>query len=71
MPKDTKSPHLSNKFRVVGVVPGRVVTRRHGTVDLRTITLELAQTLYDEGFPYLQPIGRTAPSARSEAKGKE
>lgn len=65
MAQDTKSPHLNKKFRVVGVVPGRVVTRGGDTVDLRTISLERAQELYDEGFPYLQRIGRSAPSARS------
>lgn len=55
--KDPKSPHLARKFRVVGVEPGRVVVPGHGTVDLRTISLELAEQLAAEDFPYLERIG--------------
>ena len=65
----TKSPSLARKFRVVGVQPGRVVTQHHGTVDLRTISLELAEVLFAEGFPYLERIG-AAPATTTQPAAK-
>ena len=62
----SKSPHLIRKFRMVGVKQGRVVMPRHGTVDLRTISLELAEKLFAEGFPYLEIIG-AAPAAATRS----
>lgn len=66
----SKSPHLVRKFRVVGVEPGRVYVPGHGTVDLRTISLELAEELFAEGFPYLERIG-SAPAAATRSDEKE
>jgi hypothetical protein len=43
-------------FIVKGIHPGRVVTHRNGTLDLRreNIPLETVKELYDNGFPYLK-----------------
>jgi hypothetical protein len=65
----TKSPHLARKFRVVGVLPGRVATPKNGIVDLRTISLELAEKLFAEGFPYLERIG-AAPATTTQSAVK-
>lgn len=44
------SPHLEGKFRIVGTEPGEVYTpTRHRTVDLRTITAEVAEELVASG----------------------
>jgi hypothetical protein len=64
-----KSPHLARRFRVVGVEPGRVYVPGHGTIDLRTISLELAERLLAEGFPYLERIG-TAPATTTRSAVK-
>jgi len=43
-------------FKVVKIVPGRVVTPRFGTIDLSTpnIPLETLLALYESDFPYLE-----------------
>jgi hypothetical protein len=43
-------------FIVTGIHPGRVVTHRHGTLDLsrENIPLETVKALYDDGFPYVK-----------------
>lgn len=50
------SAHLEGQFEVIGVVPGNVVLKDNTTVDLRTISLEKANELYESGFPYLKKI---------------
>lgn len=49
------SHHLEDKFKVVGVLPGEVIWRKE-KIDLRTITLEKAEEIHKQGFPYLQPV---------------
>lgn len=51
--KRIPSRHLEGKFKVVGVLPGEVIWRG-SKVDLRSITLEDAEKIHGEGFPYLQ-----------------
>lgn len=43
-------------FKVIRIVPGRVVVPGTGTIDLRmeNIPVELCKKLYDSGFPYLE-----------------
>ena len=59
------SPALAGKYRCVGVVPGRINTPTHGTVDLTTIGLTTADELVALGFRYLEKIEAPAPSATS------
>jgi len=57
------SAHLEGKFKVVGVVPGPVKTKSFGVVDLRFITLNVAEKLHEKGFPYLEKIVAKTASA--------
>lgn len=57
------SPHIEGKFKVVGVLPGIVVTKKFGDVDLRTVSLETAEALHKDKFPYLQKIEKQAEKA--------
>jgi hypothetical protein len=43
-------------FIVKGIHPGRVVTHRYGTLDLRRkeIPINIIKELFDQGFPYLK-----------------
>jgi len=43
-------------FKVTGIQPGRVVTHRHGTLDLSRpdLSIDTLKSLYDQGFPYLK-----------------
>lgn len=56
------SHHLEDKFKVVGVLPGEVIWRNE-KIDLRSITLEKAEEIHKQGFPYLQPVLRSKRSA--------
>jgi hypothetical protein len=53
------SPHLKGHYKVVGVVPGKVISASGKEVDLRTIDLATADELAKEGFPYLEKISGT------------
>lgn len=48
------SPELKGKFEAVGVVPGLIYSKKFGEVDLRTLSLEKAETLVKDGFRYLK-----------------
>jgi len=43
-------------FKMIKLVPGRVVVPGHGTIDFRRddLPLKLIQQLYENDFPYLQ-----------------
>ena len=42
-------------FKLQGIEPGRVYTARFGFIDFRNeVSLEILQSLYDSGFPYLK-----------------
>ncbi len=42
-------------FRLKGIEPGRVVTKKYGTLDFREkISLDILKDLYSSGFPYLE-----------------
>ena len=62
------SPVLEGKFEAVGVQPGIVAGKKFGTVDLRTISLEKAEALVKEGFPYLKKIEKQSKSEAAEGK---
>jgi hypothetical protein len=50
------SPALEGKFEVIGVVPGLINVPHYGNVDLRSVSLELAEKLYADGCPYLKKV---------------
>lgn len=50
------SPALQGKFEAVGVLPGVIVTKKYGDVDLRNISLATAETLVKDGFRYLKKV---------------
>lgn len=51
------NPNLAGKFELVGTEPGLVVTATHRTIDLRTISAEVAEELVASGkFQYLVRI---------------
>lgn len=50
------SPAIEGKFKVVGVVPGVIYSKKFGNVDLRTVSLDQAETLVKAGFRYLEKI---------------
>ena len=56
------SAHLNGKFEVVGVLPGVVQFGRQ-TVDLRKVSLEDAEKLYQAKFPYLKKVEKTTKQA--------
>lgn len=43
-------------FKVVKVVPGRIVTPRHGLIDLSAdnLSVDLLKELYEEDWPYIE-----------------
>ena len=45
-----------NYFKVIRIIPGPVVTRKHGEIDLSqdNISLEIIQDLYENDSPYLE-----------------
>jgi len=48
-------------FKLIKVLPGRIVTPRYGTLDFSdtSLPLEKMQALFEDDFPYLQitPLG--------------
>jgi hypothetical protein len=44
---------LEGHFKVVGVVPGLINVPHYGNVDLRHVSLEMAEKLHVAGCPYL------------------
>lgn len=58
--KAKPSPQISGFYKVVGVAPGIIVTKKHGDVDLRSISLEKAHALHKDGFRYLKKIEKPA-----------
>lgn len=49
-------------FQLKGIcAPGRVNLPGHGTINLVDISDELAEKLYKEGLPYLEPIPKYRP----------
>ncbi len=48
------------KYKVVGIVPGRVHTRTHGIVDFsQNVPERVLDELYENGFPYLEKVVET------------
>lgn len=47
-----------DQYRVVGVKPGRIITRQYGEMDFThdDIPCEKCERLVKEGFPYLERI---------------
>lgn len=52
------------KYRVIKVVPGPVVTRKFGKIDLSSpkLDVKMLDALYASGFPYLEKIERKKPA---------
>lgn len=48
----------SDKYKLVGIVPGVVVTRQFGSIDFRRndIPEEVCDALVKQKFPYLVPL---------------
>lgn len=64
------SSHLEGKFKVIGVLPGEVIWKTE-KVDLRSISLEKAEEIASQGFPYLEKVSdrqsrKTAKRAEEE-----
>lgn len=57
---------IEGRYRIVGVKPGVIVSHKHGTIDLRTLTLAKADELYKAGFRYLEKI--ELPQAEAKSK---
>ncbi|WBL42376.1 hypothetical protein PBT90_16695 [Algoriphagus halophytocola] len=58
------SPAIEGKFEAVGVLPGVIYTKKYGNVDLRTISLEMAEKLAaDDKFRYLRKITKESKAA--------
>jgi hypothetical protein len=47
-----------DQYRVVGIVPGKVITRQCGEIDFSSdkIPVEIIEKLYKSGCRYLKPI---------------
>lgn len=58
------SRHIEGKYAVVGVIPGPIHTKKHGTVDLRSVSESVAEKLVKEGFPYLKKVESKPPSTK-------
>lgn len=58
--EDKISKHIESKYKVIGVVPGKVVTKNNNVVDLRTISMEEADKLFNDGFPYLELVSKSS-----------
>lgn len=56
------------KYKVKGVKPGKIVTPKHGTIDLRKedIPLELMDQLHAEKFPYIERIHTGEKKSKTE-----
>lgn len=61
------------KFKLKGIAhPGKVDIYKRGTVVLADISDELAQELFNEGCPYLEPVEVvTEESAAASVKPKK
>lgn len=57
------SAALTGKFEAVGVEPGVIYTKKYGDVDLRTISLEMAEKLVADKFRYLRKIEKEVKAA--------
>ncbi len=55
----------TEKYKVIGVKPGKVITRKFGTLDFSkdNIPVEKCDKLYESGFPYLEKIEKKAVTA--------
>jgi hypothetical protein len=58
-----------DQYKVVGIIPGKVVTRQFGTIDFGSddIPLEKIEKLYKDGFPYLKPIRKKIIPTKTES----
>jgi len=56
-----------NYFKMIKLVPGRVVVPGHGTIDFSRddLPVEIIQKLYEEDFPYLE----LTPEGKKEIYG--
>lgn len=60
--QDKLSPLIEGKFECTErCTPGIILHPVHGEIDLRTISLEMAEKLVNEGWPYLRKKANTAP----------
>lgn len=50
-----------HKYKVVGVKPGPIVTKKYGTIDLSRddIPIKVLDSLHAEKFPYIEKIHGT------------
>lgn len=62
-----------NKYKVVGVKPGPVVTPRHGRIDLRRddLPLKTMDELYKDKVPYLEKIHETKPETKKNSESPD
>lgn len=60
------SPAIEGKFKVVGVEPGIIVTKKFGEVDLRKVSLDQAEELVKAGFRYLEKVEGKAAAAEKK-----
>lgn len=45
------------KYRVVGIIPGKVDTHTHGVIDFsQDVPEKTLDELYENGFPYLEKV---------------
>lgn len=66
------SPAIEGKFVAVGVLPGVIYTKKYGNVDLRTISLELAEKLAaDDKFRYLKKVEKESKTSAPEETKKQ
>jgi len=63
------SPHIKGHYTVVKVVPGEIILRGQ-LVDLRSIKLEKARELFQEGFRYLKPSRKEKAYLKNLAESK-
>lgn len=60
-----------DNFKLIGIKPGKVITRQFGELDFSRDDLpeEQLEELCKSGFPYLKPIRKKQPK-KSENEGK-
>lgn len=61
------------KYKVVGVKPGPVITPKHGTINLtrEDIPLEKMDQLYAEGFPYIERIHSAEKKTKTDKESPD
>ncbi len=65
------------KYKVVGILPGRVHTYSHGIVDLsEELPENVLDELYENGFPYLEkvaeiPVSQVGTKKADKPKSQE